>query len=51
MQFWILSPSVHVLDIRELGFRHISDCLLSRAHLASVRLDGFALQASMSFIL
>ena len=24
MQFWILSPSVHVLDTRELGFRHIS---------------------------
>ena len=24
MQFWILSPSVHVLGTRELGFRHIS---------------------------
>ena len=24
MQFWILTPSVHVLDIRELGFRHVA---------------------------
>ena len=39
MQFWILTPSVHVLDIRE-GFRHIPDyACLNELVSSRVRLD------------